>query len=304
MRVLVATDGSPAAGVGIDLVAGIAWPTGTSIRIVRAVETPAWLLGGPWPLGTDVPIEAIESNPHKPADSGEAARSQLERPGLAVSADVLQGRPATAIVAAARDWEADLVVVGSRGHGTIESMILGSVSAEVIDHARAPVLVARGRSIERVVLGWDSSDCSRVAAELLGTWPIFGRSHIRVVTVADTTAPWWAGFPETGAPETMPVYLEAAKASRLAQEALAESMASELVARGLDAAAVPRSGDAATGILAAAAAAKADLIVVGTHGWTGVKRVFLGSVARNVLHHATCSVLIARAPANHSRTVA
>ena len=44
----------------------------------------------------------------------------------------------------------------------------------------------------------------------------------------------------------------------------------------------------------------ADVIVLGTHGRTGLERLNLGSVARNVLHHATCSVLIARAPVGRS----
>jgi nucleotide-binding universal stress UspA family protein len=97
------------------------------------------------------------------------ARGRLTRPGLNVEAIVLRGRPATAIVDQARGMQADLVVVGSRGHGMIESMLLGSVSAEVIDHASAPVLVARGRRIERVVLGWDGSSCASRAADLLRT---------------------------------------------------------------------------------------------------------------------------------------
>jgi len=55
-----------------------------------------------------------------------------------------------------------------------------------------------------------------------------------------------------------------------------------------------RAGDAATEILVAAGEAAAGLIVMGTHGRTGLTRLFLGSVARNVMHHAHCSVLIVR----------
>ena len=124
----------------------------------------------------------------------------MARPGLSVEAVVLRGRPATAIVDRARDMHADLVVVGSRGHGTIESMLLGSVSAEVVDHAPAPVLVARGRRIERIVLGWDGSSCAARAADLLRTWPIFAGSRVRVVSVADIEVPWWTGFPTRARP--------------------------------------------------------------------------------------------------------
>ena len=77
-------------------------------------------------------------------------------------------------------------------------------------------------------------------------------------------------------------------------------MSDELRAVGLNAVPEGREGDAATEVIAAAQATNADLIVIGTHGRTGLSRLVLGSVARNVLHHATCSVLIAREPIERS----
>ena len=62
----------------------------------------------------------------------QEAHARLTRPGLTVESAVLRGRPAAAIVDDASRMAADLMVVGSRGHGTIESMLLGSVSAEVM----------------------------------------------------------------------------------------------------------------------------------------------------------------------------
>jgi nucleotide-binding universal stress UspA family protein len=117
---------------------------------------------------------------------------------------------------------------------------------------------------------------------------------VRVVSVADAEIPWWTGFAEAGSPEMMPWYVEAADASRKQHDELAREMAASLETAGLAAEADRRDGDAATEILAAANASKADLIVMGTHGRTGLKRLVLGSVARNVLQHAACSVLIVR----------
>ena len=147
VRILVATDGSPSAELGVDLVAGLDLPSGTSVRVIDAIETGSGLFGGPWP-SLAVKTEAIESKLGQIAvDCVEQARARLGRPEVDVSAEVLRGRPATVIVDAARNWRADVIVVGSRGHGTIESMLLGSVSAEVIDHAPVPVLVARGDAV-------------------------------------------------------------------------------------------------------------------------------------------------------------
>lgn len=295
MRVLVAIDGSEPANLAVELVADVAWPAGTEVLVAEAVETGAGLFGGPWPALAVVQADRIEAELRAEAHRiVQQARERLERPGLNVDAVVLRGRPATAIVERARAKRANLIVVGSLGHGTIESMLLGSVSAEVVDHAPMPVLVARGRRIEHVVLAWDGSSGASRAADLLCAWPIFAGSTVRVVSVADVEVPWWTGFPEPGSPELVPVYLDAATASRRQHDQLAREMTAQLQAAGLTAEADRRDGDAATEILAAANATKADLIVMGTRGRTGLSRLVLGSVARNVLHHAACSVLVVR----------
>jgi nucleotide-binding universal stress UspA family protein len=176
-------------------------------------------------------------------------------------------------------------------------MVLGSVSAEVVDHAAVPVLVARGRQAEQVILAWDGSASASRAAALLGAWPIFTRVRVRVVSVADVKIPWWSGMVEPESVDLLPVYVDAIAASRVQHEQLAGEMAARLREAGLQAESLRPEGDAATQILAAARAWPADIIVLGTHGRTGLARLVLGSVARNVLHHAPCSVLVVREPA-------
>lgn len=295
MRVLLAIDGSKPAELAVELVAKVAWPADTEILVADAVESGAGLFGGPWPTVALVEAGQLEADLHAEADrTVQLARERLARPGLTVEADTLRGRPATVIDDRARAMQADLIVVGARGHGTIESMVLGSVSAEIIDHASTPVLVARGSGIERIVLAWDGSASATRAADRLCAWPIFRGAHVRVVSVADVEIPWWTGFPEPASPEMLPIYLDAAGASREQHDQLARDMTARLKEAGLAAEPDRRDGDAATEILAAAGAFEADLIVIGTHGRTGLKRLLLGSVARNVLQHAACSVLVVR----------
>ena len=90
----------------------------------------------------------------------------------------------------------------------------------------------------------------------------------------------------------MPMYVEATDASRKQHDDLAREITAQLRTSGFAAEFDVREGDAATEILAAATESRADLVVMGTRGRTGLKRLVLGSVARNVLQHATCSVLI------------
>jgi nucleotide-binding universal stress UspA family protein len=295
MRVLLAIDGSDSAGLALELVANIGWPAGSEILVAEAVETEAAVFGGPWPALAVDHADRIEDEMRAAAQQTvDDACRHLARPGLSVNTAVLSGRPASAIVDRARGMSADLIVLGSRGHGTIESMLLGSVSAEVVDHAPAPVLVARTPRFGRVVLAWDGSSCASRAATLLRSWPIFARSQVRVVTVADIEPAWWTGFPTPGAAEASAMYLDAAEATRLHYDKMAREMADRLRFAGLAVDAERRDGDAATELISAAAAYNADLIVMGTHGRTGLARLLIGSVARNVLHHASSSVLVVR----------
>ncbi len=63
--------------------------------------------------------------------------------GIDVTGDVVENTPGAALLDAAS--EADLLVVGSRGHGSIAGMLLGSVSTHVVHHSPCPVLIVRPR---------------------------------------------------------------------------------------------------------------------------------------------------------------
>jgi nucleotide-binding universal stress UspA family protein len=194
-------------------------------------------------------------------------------------------RRATKILESAQAMDADLIVVGSRGHGTIASMVLGSVAAEVADLAECPVLVARGSELNRIVLGVDDSEFSRMAESLISDWAIFADAAVEVTHVVQRTLPWIVGLapgvyvpPDTGAEEREVATSATERLSRAGRRAFGRTL----------------GGDPAAGLIATAREIGADLIVVGTHGRTGLNRAVFGSVARNVMLHAPCSVLIVR----------
>src|SRR5688572_22460464 len=191
MRVLVATDGSEAADRAIDLTSSMDWPAGTQICLVTVIEpippVPAAEWVGPRaPMGESYPAEA-ETVARAMLDG---ARAVLAQTSAEISGQTLRGRPATSILESARAFGADLIIVGSRGHGTIASMLLGSVGAEVADLADCPVLIARGQYLTRAVLGVDESEFSRAAEEVVAQWPIFAEVAVEVTHVAQTALPW------------------------------------------------------------------------------------------------------------------
>ena len=124
----------------------------------------------------------------------ERAEVSLRRPGLRLEGFLVRGRPASAIVDEAGAMKADLVVVGSRGHGTIATMVLGSTAAEVVDHAPCPVLVARRGTLGTVAFADDGSKSARTAEAVITAWPLFADREISVVTVAEVAVPVAAGF--------------------------------------------------------------------------------------------------------------
>ena len=195
MKVLLATDGSPSSGTAVQLVAGLRWPAGTTIRIITTLDTVR--LAGPWATMTSYGLADLESSllDELEAVLAEAA-GEVTAAGATVEQRVLLGRPSAAIVDQAGEMGADLIVMGSRGHGPLHTMLLGSVSAEVVDHAPCPVLVARVAGIGRILLAHDGSLLARAAEDLLaGMTPLLDQP-VEVVSVvraheppADTMAP-------------------------------------------------------------------------------------------------------------------
>jgi nucleotide-binding universal stress UspA family protein len=97
--------------------------------------------------------------------------ARIEEMGGAVAdARLLTGSPVGQILCAAEEAEADLVVVGRRGLGSVKRLLMGSVSEGVVHHARCPVLVVCGDGEvwppARVVIADDSSEDARRAGEL------------------------------------------------------------------------------------------------------------------------------------------
>jgi nucleotide-binding universal stress UspA family protein len=309
MRILLAIDGSGPAGRALELVDRAAWPAGSVIRVAAALEHGSDLVGNPHiaPLHTGSPDaapaelgagsgggvhDAEISLAQRLDEALDAAVLELGRPDRTVERMLLHGRAATAIVAEAASFGADLLVVGHRGHGRIQTMLLGSVSTEVVDHAPCPVLVARSAVVDSLVLAADGSPCAERAARFVIEHRLFASSPVRVLTVADVGMPWSTEMAPGVYDQVIASYAENVDEARAQCQAIAAQAADHLVAAGYAATPETREGDPAGEIIAAAR--DGDLIVTGTRGHRGLTRLILGSTARKLLVHAPCSVLIVR----------
>ena len=298
MRILLAINRSPSSDRASQLAGSIQWPAGSAIRLVHVMER--------WPQSF-LSMPGVVASPETIDRIAGAARDQAEEmlgtgvaglagAGRTVDCVMLDGRPATAIADAARDFGADLIVLGSHGRGPLGSAILGSVASEVVEYATTPVLVARTTAIQRVVLADDGSASAAAARDLVRWMPGFSGLAVRVVSVS-AGQPSWLAWLEPEAPADIQALEAVIETDQERHQELAQASAKELRAAGLAAEAEPegRRGDPGTEIVRVAQEFNADLIVMGTRGQTGLERVLLGSVARKVLQHAHCSVLVIHA---------
>lgn len=150
-RIVVGVDGSPCSARALRWAVRQARLSGGSVDAVFAWEYPTSYGGHAWvPYGATDGIEFEEIAERTLADSISQATGPDD--GVSVRPKVVRGNPAQALLDAAQG--ADLLVVGSRGHGGFTAALLGSVAQQCVYHAGCPVLVIRDqRVVDQPVAG-------------------------------------------------------------------------------------------------------------------------------------------------------
>ena len=139
-RIVVGVDGSPSSRAALRWAVNQARLTGGTIDAVIAWQIPASMTGYGWmaPVVPEISFEDIAKHTLEEAVSDVAGSGAVPR----VRSLVVHGVPAQVLLEAAAD--ADLLVVGRRGHGEFAEALLGSVSQHCVHHARCPVVIVHG----------------------------------------------------------------------------------------------------------------------------------------------------------------
>ena len=294
MRILLAIDGSDASMTAIAAVARLPLPAGSTIELLSVLST-ADPSGGAWPSVTLIqPPDARDRSIAAIRDELDRLAERLSGPDRTIRVMVVEGRPASEIVVAATGLHADLIVMGARGISAIERLLIGSVSAEVVDHAHCPVLVVRSERVGRVLLATDGSADADRAVEFVTNSGLFGAVTMKVVSVVDPGMPWWTGLSPVDGMVASESYVAVVEAARRHADETARRTVAALDRDEVSTLVPPRVGDIAGTIVGEATAWSADIVVLGTRGLGTIRRLLLGSVSRDVLHHAPMSVLIVR----------
>ncbi len=301
MKVLLASDGSPHAMEAARFLSELAGKERFDVSIFSVTYDPSHSrssTGEPWyPEWKESEMQRVRAH--------QEAIQNLLHP-VCTSTNIRQklGAPVPCILEEAKRIDADLIVVGAKGHTALHRIVLGSTSDSVATHAECSVLVVRSKQLihpndelnapsviskpPKVLFAYDGSQRSREAIneQLSLNWD--PKTEVNVVSVA--TQPI-AFFDETYAAMAVAYETEQVEQLRCDAERLTADISKQVRNVNLQ---VPRANHVGDAIVTAAEQNHDDLVVVGDTGHSVIGDWLLGSTTKYVLRHAPCSVWISR----------
>lgn len=286
MHVLLALDGSRESFEATRQLAQLPFRSKPKITVVSALVA---AVHEGMPSAQDVQLREAEM--HVAHDHFQQAAEMLTPICESIEHVVESQHPRRMILSAAASRKVDLMVLGARGHSSIHRIVLGSTADYVANHAKCSVMIARPMEDPsasqadhqlRVILAYDGSAESKVAYQQLAEfdWPP-DRSHIHIAMVLER-------------PKLIPdevVY----DAQQIAEQEmalrnlnLAQNMGCEVKHS------VREALHVGNAIRSIAIDEQRNLVFFGGTGKSAIARFFLGSTSRYFLHHAECTMWIAR----------
>ena len=287
MKILVAIDGSTQSGDALRALAHFG--PGADVTLVHAIHLPD--LDHPMitPELRDELLTEVEQQHRK---EGERLLSDAKNnlpPTVSHVESILQvGSPSHVIIETEQSAHPDLIIMGARGLGPLKELVLGSVSHRVLLHASCSVLILKGplSPIRHVLIPIEGPDDANRLLGFLRNIPFAHSVRITIMTVwPQPQLPWPITLGQGKLLEERAVEHAQKKVERIAS-GLTETQFHTDTVIGL--------GDPAYAILEQAKAMKVDLILVGSHGRTGLSRFLLGSVSHTLLHQSSFPVVVVR----------
>jgi nucleotide-binding universal stress UspA family protein len=291
-RVVVGYDGSEHSLAALKWAAAEAERRGRPLTVLHVVDYVGLIPSPMGPFGwPDLDDDKVTQIAREGAD---LARFQAHL--MDVSAVTRIARVPATLIEFSTD--AELLVVGTRGHGDLAGAVLGSVAFAVSAHARCPVVVVRGELVRSgpgraVVVGVDGSASSLEAARYAADLAAAASAELEVVSsyrmpASEVWAEAYAPLEAEGGPSFETVAQEAARTAatagaQIARQAYPGLTINEQVVEGIPAQVLAQAG------------ASAGLLVVGSRGHGGFAGLMLGSVGHALIHSAPCPVVVIHA---------
>ncbi|MEZ3142853.1 universal stress protein [Halobaculum sp. MBLA0143] len=284
--ILVPTDGSDPAAAAARHARLLATGLGADVRVLSVVPE-----GGSG--GQENPRTAAESAAADAAALVGGSDADAGETTVEATTVVRQGDPAETILEYADAAHADLIVMGTHGRTGVDRVVSGSVTEHVTRLSEVPVFTARGSetpaptTYDRLLLPTDGSDCAEVAVAAAIDLARALDASVDVVSVVDVNT-------VAAQSELTNARLVVDELEHQAQAGV-ERVADRLAQAGVGGETAVVQGTPATGIADYADDSGADLIVMGTHGRSGLGRFLLGSTTERLIRHAPVPVLSVRA---------
>ncbi len=279
-RILVATDGSEVSSHALLQTLPLARAEGSAVRVI-SVSPP--YQGDLRLTGVKQHVSDMLVEPYMKALV--RARKNAGDAGATIQTIFREGEPHEKIAETAEELGCDLIVTGVRDHCEAAGMITSSMAQRVLEYGCANVMVVPLKtnvSIDNILVAIDGSPQSNKALRLAFDFQRSYGSRIDVLTVADIPSHVYgisADFIEKRIGEARR-RLEEAKDFVLSEAISAEFLLLE--------------GNPSEVIKDTAKKRNLGLILMGSHGYSGLKRLFLGSVTERVVRTAECPVIISR----------
>lgn len=292
MRLLYTTDGSDSSIAGAEFLKRFAFRSEDQITFTHVINL--------FPFNREASIAYTHIEKIKQELAPQILDVTIEALGpvkARISTAILSGYPGDAIIEAVKEHDCDLVVMGTRGLKGIKSFLLGSTARTVTINSQVPVLVIhpvvqQDEEKLKILLAADGSYESEQVMNLLKRLPLPDDTEVTIINVV---VPAISDIPPqymTEINEKLIDIIEQTQAMhRTESEKLLQKAQECLNSKFKFIQLVTRFGDPSLEILDAAKVFKADMIAIGSRGLRGLKGM-LGSVSRNILGHAECSVLI------------
>jgi nucleotide-binding universal stress UspA family protein len=292
-RVLCPTDFSECSTAAVDYAAALAAAFGVPLRLLHVI-TPFPIVAPLAALPTDSRV--WETQEHVGRELLDAEAGRIRRPGGRVETELRTGPAVHEILAAAADWHADVIVLGTHGRGGFERLVLGSVAEKVLRKAGCAVVAvpphgAGGAAggvvtIAHVLCAHDGSAASDAGVAAAVALADRLGARLTLVTVVEEL-PGGTDFSGSA--------YDAYRAARdaHARETLDRALPPDVRVR-CDVHERMPYGHPGRQILDVAAQEHPDLIVMGVQGRGAVDLALFGSTTSHVVRHAPCPVLTVR----------
>ncbi|MGB0908889.1 MAG: universal stress protein [Nitrospirales bacterium] len=258
-----------------------------NIVLLNAYEVPQ--LGYPgtgMSVGHDFSVRAEETLRQEGNRILEEVLFQLPKDSGPIRRQLERGSTAEVILAAAKQENADLIIMGSRGLGVIREHALGSVSHHVSTHASCTTFVAKNYcdSFQHILIPLEQTTDAEQIVSFLSTHPFRGTvklTLLHVIPFAQPVLPVGALIPES----LINTMIEDS-------QQFTNTIATRLSSLGYVTATVVKTGTPSIVIHEEAQRLAVNMILMQRHTKKKLSRFLLGSVSHSVVHHTTCSILL------------